>query len=336
MTYKLGLLLFSLCTPLLLINPAQAAGNDDQESEEPLSYLIEPVRQISGPKRTVTVGGFQSTGAFAARYGDWDIGGGLAAMLTSALVDSERFIVVERAALSDILAEQELSAAGLSNGSNTGAQIGQMVGVQFLIYGAVTEFDNRVKSGGFSIGLSKNLWKGGAGSKKTEGIVAFDFRMVNTSTGEIIESHSVSKKITAKGFDISVGYEGISVGDENFSRTPLGQASREAITEAVHLIAESAAHAGWTGSVVEFQGREIYLNAGEKSGVQAGDEFIVERIDKVMTDPDTGEILLVRKSQLGTLRVMDVLEKLSIGVFEPTSNRQPQRGDLVVLPPDKA
>lgn len=334
MTCRPGFLFFSFCTFLLLVSPAQAERDNDQASDEPLSYLTEPVREISGPMRTVTVGGFQSMGAFTEKYGDWDIGSGLSAMLTSALVDSGRFIVVERAALSDILSEQELTAAGLSNGSNAAAQTGQLMGVQLLIYGAVTEFDNRLKSGGFSIGVSKSLWKGGAGRKKTEGIVAFDFRVVNTSTGEIIESHSVSKTITAKGFDISVGYKDVSMGDRNFSKTPLGQASREAITQAVHLIAESAANTNWTGSVVEIEGREIYLNAGHTSGVQAGDEFIVEHIDRVMTDPETGEVLLVRKTELGTLRVMDVLEKLSVGVFEPTGNQSPQRGDLVILPAD--
>ena len=101
MRFKRGLVFFSYCVLLVFAGPVQAASDEEQESEEPQSYLIEPVREISGPKRTVTVGGFQSTGAFVAKYGDWDVGGGLAAMLTSALVDSDRFIVVERAAISD-------------------------------------------------------------------------------------------------------------------------------------------------------------------------------------------------------------------------------------------
>ena len=71
---------------------------------------------IPGPKRTIAVGKFDAIGAFTQKYGDWDIGGGLAAMLTSALVKSDRFVVIERAELSQILSEQELNAHSDENG----------------------------------------------------------------------------------------------------------------------------------------------------------------------------------------------------------------------------
>jgi len=85
----------------------------------------------TGPKRTVAVGKFDAIGAFTAKYGEWDIGGGLAAMLTTALVESGRFVVIERANLSQILGEQELKAGGLAN-PETGPKLGQLTGVQFL------------------------------------------------------------------------------------------------------------------------------------------------------------------------------------------------------------
>ena len=70
--------------------------------------------KISGPKRTISVGKFDAIGAFTAKYGNWDIGGGLSAMMTTALIESGQFIVVERANLQQVLSEQELKASRLT------------------------------------------------------------------------------------------------------------------------------------------------------------------------------------------------------------------------------
>ena len=42
----------------------------------------------SDPKKRVAVAKFDATGAFVAQYGAWDIGGGQAAQLITALVNS--------------------------------------------------------------------------------------------------------------------------------------------------------------------------------------------------------------------------------------------------------
>lgn len=307
---------------------AQDNGEDQTAPALPL-YLTDSIRDIKGPRRTVAVGGFDSVGTFAATYGEWDIGGGLAAMLTSALVESDRFTVIERARLSEILTEQELSAAGLT--PNNSASAGHMAGVQLLVYGAVTEFDTREKGGGLSIGFSRSLFKGGASRQKTVGSIAFDIRVVDTTTGEIIKTHSVSKKVTAKGFDLSVGYHGVSIGDNEFIKTPLGEASREAITKAVQLIARDAEKTTWRGMVVDYDGDDLYINAGQRSGIQPGDTFHIERIVKKLTDPQTGEVLLVKKKKLGRVHIEQLTEKLSYGQFIPSDTLKPQRGDLAVI-----
>jgi hypothetical protein len=59
--------------------------------------LTATIPASAGPRRVVAVSKFTTIGSFTANYGDWDIGGGLAAMLVSALKESGSFIVVERA-----------------------------------------------------------------------------------------------------------------------------------------------------------------------------------------------------------------------------------------------
>ena len=87
---------------------AQSASGAATPAEPPAPVLTGSVPEVTGPKRTVAVGKFDSIGAFNNKYGNWDIGGGLAAMMTTALVESGRFIVVERAQLQQVLAEQEM------------------------------------------------------------------------------------------------------------------------------------------------------------------------------------------------------------------------------------
>lgn len=69
--------------------------------------------QQGSPKKRIAVAKFDTIGSFSAEYGTWDIGGGLAAQLTTALIDSGQFIVVERAERATVLREQEMAKQGV-------------------------------------------------------------------------------------------------------------------------------------------------------------------------------------------------------------------------------
>ena len=291
-----------------------------------------PAPVMSGPKRTVAVGKFDAIGSFTQKYGDWDIGGGLAGMLTSALVQSDRFVVVERAELKEILSEQELKAGGLVN-PETGPKLGKLAGVQLLIYGAVTEFGTEDKGGGINFGFiggRSPLSLGGA-QESASGKVAMDIRVVDTTTGEVLESHTVSEAIESSAFNLSVGYSGMSLGGDKFDKTPLGEATRGAIQKAVRGITVTAAGQPWTGQVVDIEGTEVYINAGSRSGLKKGDMFMIERVAKTFTDPKTGQVLGTRTNELGVLRLTGVQPKLAYGAYSPLESSPPKRGDLVVI-----
>ena len=48
---------------------------------------------------------------------------------------------------------------------------------------------------------------------------------------------------------------------------------------------------------------EIYINVGAEAGVQVGQVFYVVRKGKVITDPDTGEILGADETKVGQVKV---------------------------------
>lgn len=290
---------------------------------------------LPGPKRTVVVDKFESTSQFDAAYGNWDVGGGLAAMLTTALQQSGQFVVLERASMGRINFEQELKSSGVAN-PETGPKLGQVAAAQFVVIGAVTEFGVQDSGGSLNIGIGGNV-KGNPlsslfGSKHTEGSVAIDMRIVDTSTTQVVHTVTVREPISQTSFNASLDYNSMSMGGDQFNNTPLGEAARKVIDRAVAEVVATASREPWHALLVDYDGKEAVINAGRNAGVKPGDHFNVERITQKLTDPATGEVLSVRRIALGTLEVKSVEDKVSFAAFTTLEGNQPVRGDLVLAP----
>ncbi len=287
--------------------------------------------KLLGPKRSIAVGKFDSIGSFSTQYGDWDIGGGLAAMLATSLEQSGQFIVLERAYAVQMMNEQSLKKGGMLK-PDTEPQTGQMLGAQFLIYGSVTEFGTHDSGSGVSLGIGgfNNPFSGGLSNKSTTGAVAFDLRIVDASSGQVVQTATEHEAITTSSISMTGGYSGMTLGGEKFNATPLGAATRRAIDHAVADIINAAAKVPWRGQVVDTEGKSVIINAGSKAGVKPGDRFFIEHPLKQLTDPATGEVLSERRQRLGSIQVDTVEEKISSGLFVPITRTLPARGDVVI------
>jgi curli biogenesis system outer membrane secretion channel CsgG len=77
----------------------------------------------------------------ATKFTDASLGQGMAAMFSNVLVESGGFRVVERGAvLQAVMKEQSLSLSGAMNDMSKSVRIGQLVGANGVITGAVTDF----------------------------------------------------------------------------------------------------------------------------------------------------------------------------------------------------
>jgi curli biogenesis system outer membrane secretion channel CsgG len=299
-------IVLSLCTL------AQHAGAQDSAS--------------AGPKKRVAVAKFDAAGSFVSQYGAWDIGGGLAAQLTTALVESGRFIVVERAELASVLREQEMGLQKIA-ARETAAQAGRVTGAQVLVRGSVTEFDQKTAGDGFRIGLGRASRGAGIGVQSSEGIVGMDIRLIDTTTGQVLQSHRVQEKISASGVAADINIRQLTFGGDSFNKTELGQATRQAIEKAVALIVRSIEPVPWTGRVVDVSGSDVYVNAGAAENIRPGQRMKVSSIVRELTDPSSGELLGIEEQPLGMIEVTSVQPKFSVARMpEPF---QAKRGDLV-------
>ena len=102
-----------------------------------------------GPKARVAVSRFNDKSAKGNYTGQ--IGDGMAEMLSNALFSTNRFIVLERQALGDVIKEQDLGAAGRVR-QDTAAPVGELEGADLLIQGTITEFEPGSSGAGGSLG----------------------------------------------------------------------------------------------------------------------------------------------------------------------------------------
>src|SRR3989338_2754982 len=110
-------------------------------------------------KKIVAVSRFENS---TNQEGLANIGTGMADQLADALIQSGKFVVLERQTLEDVVAEQDLAASGRASQSKT-ARSGRLIPAQILIKGAVTEFEAETASSGTGISFSGVS----LGSKKT-------------------------------------------------------------------------------------------------------------------------------------------------------------------------
>lgn len=154
------------------------------------------MERYDGPKARIAVGDFQVKAAGATI----EIGDGLREMLLTALFNSNRFIVLERQAVQDVMLEQDLGASGRVRRA-TAAPIGVLEGAELLVYGVVSEFKMDASGKRIGFGLPRLPFSLGGGVKNA--YLAIDLRVVDTGTGRILNATRVEGK--AADSDVSIG-----------------------------------------------------------------------------------------------------------------------------------
>ena len=229
--------------------PRQVTAQTASASEQSINEA--QLESYDGPKARVAVYRFEDQsakgGGGKSHKAGWyskEIGNGMADMLNDALVRSNRFLVLDRQSLQDVLMEQDLGATGRIR-ATTAPKIGVIEGADLLIKGSVTEFEPGSSGGNDSSALR---YFGGAPAAIIGGVlggveqshVAMVVQVVDATTSRILFSTTVEGN--ANDFNLS-GFVG-SFG-KNFStsgglgvwqNTPMEKAIRVAIVAAVQEI----------------------------------------------------------------------------------------------------
>jgi len=258
---------------------------------------------LAGAKKVVAVSNFENKTSYS---GQWSLDNGMADQLTDALIQSGEFVVLERQTLSDVMDEQDLAQSGRMMKSKS-ARTGKLTSSQILVKGTVTEF--QAKSEGSSSGISMfGLSLGGSSGNAHVGII---IRLIDTTTGQVLDSKRVEGKAESGGFEFGLDLGIVDFGTDSFQNTPMGKATQMAIDEAVEFISAKLRGIPFKGRIIQVKNEDIYLSAGKRNGSSVGDTFTVFSVGEELIDPDTGEILGSEEEELGTVKIYEVKEKYS-------------------------
>jgi curli biogenesis system outer membrane secretion channel CsgG len=160
-----------------------------------------------------------------SEFDDPRIGRGVSNMLITALVNSGRFIVVERneQALSKIFDEQKLGMTGAVT-PQTAAVVGKMLGARAVVVGEVSEFGIRKTS----------AFLGAGGTKTITTRVVIDARLVDSETAGILAGDTGIGTSSTRTTGMALTFE---FGTAGFDETTIGIATRKAVNQVVRKFA---------------------------------------------------------------------------------------------------
>lgn len=238
-------------------------------------------------------------------FGD-KLGEAAADELTTQLVKSGAFTVIERRQIAAILEEQRAGMSGAIDPA-TAAAIGKVLGAQFILLGSITQFSVDEKSGG--------IGRLGIAASYSEAESRLDVRVVNTTTAEIaaVAEGSGRKRFGGAAFkDVRL--------ERDFDAGLAQEALRPAVENAVRTLVEgraqlaAAAPVVALGSVVGDRDGSIYIDRGQNAGMQVGQRLDVVRVIDVIRDA-AGNVLDEVTEKVGVVEITRVLSQSSIATL---------------------
>ena len=227
-------------------------------------------------------------------------------MLVTELVKRGDFRVMEREQLAAILEEKNLSLSGDID-PKTAVKVGKMIGVEYLIAGAVTEMgvaDRNANVPSF-FGRMPSV---SVRSQRLD--AALDARAFSTSTGEIVWADTASESTS----DSSVYVAGAGGGVDDHGK--LDRILRPVVLKLADSLSQkklatsglggTADASGIVGKIAKAGGGAIYVNVGAEAGIKEGDEFDVFRPGEEIKDPDTGEVLGANEVKVGRIKIIAI------------------------------
>lgn len=216
--------------------------------------------------------------------------------IETAIVQSGKYTLMERSRLDELLKEQGKGAGGLIQG---GGELGGFAGIDYLIYGRVT-----------NVGLSsENLFV----MTQCKANFSIDIRVTDMQTGEI----RLTKNVNAQD-EVATG------GAEENPCSGVTFASLSGLADsAARQIVEAMSQALFPVKLARVTSGEVYLNYGE--GFLNKNELLkVTAMGEGFLDPDTGEVLGAEETLVAIVQVDSTRPKYSVAsiIF--------QNGDLNV------
>lgn len=156
---------------------------------------------------------------------------GATEMLISALMRSRQFVVLDRVRFNEVIQEQNLQTSGrLLPGA--GPEIGKMIGADYILSGAVTEYQVDKETGGLGLVIAG---KGGS-TEYARATTAIDLRLTDVTTGEVVWAESLRGEVLGE----QVGFQVFSFLGKNIVEFETGEGMQEVVNLVLRTLLEEA------------------------------------------------------------------------------------------------
>lgn len=276
-----------------------------------MMMIIPSFGQEKTLKRKVAIGRFTNEtqyakGVFYEREND-PIAKQALDILSSKLAASEKFILLERDGLEELVAEA---------GNDM-----QKIGADYIILGSITKFGRKTEGDkGVFTETKKQIVEAGV-----------SVRLVEVSTGLIVYSDEASgfAETTSKQ---TLGYGGSAGYDATLSDAAISSA----LSQLVENIINKCMDKPWKGFILAIEDGSYIISGGKSQGIEDGSTFTLYKKGKTVTNPQTGMKVELPGTKLGTLTVVTSLgdtpeTEISLCTYEGEEINQNELSNYYIL-----
>jgi len=228
-----------------------------------------------GLKRRLAILDFENL----SDLGGVKLGSAISDQLISLVARSNRYILVERSQIEQILREQALGQSGAIS-EQTAPEVGKLLGVEALVLGKILVASETTEQG--KIDHEKIHWS--LKLKTAIGRIQVAYKIVDTTTGEILFANDVTETEMRPGFALKtkeIDFENMF----EFDNSVLGLAVRKAVNRMAQDIVECVSQIEWVGTVVQCHGDSIvYFTPGRGAGIELAQLFHIYDKPKAKAD----------------------------------------------------
>jgi curli biogenesis system outer membrane secretion channel CsgG len=273
--------------------------------------LLAPRAALAEPRIKIAIWDFENHAERSWWFYD-DLGPAVRNQIDTAFSEndslSKMFSVIEREKLDMVLKEQGLGQSGAVD-PQSAAKIGRILGVKYIVTGAIDRFSINKTSGGLAR-------YGGIGGNMVSAEALINVRFIDTTTAERVVALSAEGGVK-KGGGFFKGAHLSRDAEWGIASEAIEKASGSIVTKLVsggylEKVSSAAGPAGAVGRIIRVAGDRAWINLGASSGIKVGDRFTIVNMGEALIDPDTGANLGADEKETGKGEVTEVQEKFAV------------------------
>lgn len=229
----------------------------------------------------VIVGDFDYKGALTQIP---NVGSGFRDALIDKMLEKRYFDVLNRKGLSDTITEFELQNLGLTRPEGR-IKPAKVKNARYIVRGVITDFSTRVDAS-----VIAGVLLGAVGLEARSDVISLQLMIEDLENNQVIISEAITESKTSG----SARYQNIAFGTQIFWDSPLGDATAEALDEAIDYLIEQLPKNKWYASVIPFGDQNIFtvddriiVSGGIERGMTIGSHWQLVRKGQKLIDPNT-------------------------------------------------